>query len=57
MHPITVATFNKLGIHGVSDKTTLGELTAKAHALKGGSKRTNRRNRRNRKKRRTRRSW
>lgn len=52
MHPLTLATFNKLGIHGVSDKTTLGELTAKAHALKGGSKRSKRKNR---KKRRTRR--
>lgn len=56
MHPIAAATFNKLGIHGVSDKTTLGELTAKAHGLKGGSKRTKRRNRK-RRSRRSRRSW
>ena len=39
MHPTTQATFARIGIHGVTDNTTLGELTAKAHALKGGSSR------------------
>lgn len=40
MHPTTAATFSKLGMHGVSDNTTIGELTSKAHGLKGGSRRS-----------------
>jgi hypothetical protein len=44
MHPTTAAMFNSVGLKGVSDNTTIGELTAKAHQLtKGGTRRRNRR--------------
>lgn len=51
LHPTIKATFEKIGLHGVSDSTTIGELTNRALQIKGGFTRRRKRNRKKSKRR------